>query len=93
VKATASSGAFSGAFALADDDTTTPTVKADEFKRSIAFQGLIVRHRQPDNSWISYGVGYFLVDQLPQTFPGTTTKNSPRLSGLAVFRPLGVDVP
>jgi len=76
-------GAFSGSFALADDDTTTTTPpallnKADEIKRAVTFQGLIVpeagNHR---------GVGYFMLPQIPPATALAKTANI--LSGKVNF--------
>jgi autotransporter-associated beta strand protein len=93
--AVATTGLFSGSFALTDDDPTTVLAKADELKRSVTFSGTIIRHRLPDNSTVQYGVGYFIIDDMPQntTSPVTTSKTSPKISGLAIFKPLGALLP
>jgi hypothetical protein len=69
-------GTFEGDFKLADDNPTTPTVKATEYKRTVKFYGLVV----PLETGLT-GMGYFVMPQIPTVNPPTTTANSPELSG------------
>ncbi|MEQ1747983.1 MAG: autotransporter-associated beta strand repeat-containing protein [Prosthecobacter sp.] len=76
-------GAFSGAFTLSDSFARLPLAPL-VIPRTVAYLGVVVRERtsavgQP-RVVENYGVGYFMIDQLPPnvTTPATTT---PRLSG------------
>jgi hypothetical protein len=84
--ATAASGVFSGRYTLEDTNPValqTPT----KVTRNVTYQGLVIRSRGVGNATTTYGVGYFIIDQLPQTgSPATTTKTAPRVSGLVTLR-------
>lgn len=72
-------GLISGGFSL-EDRTPVGYSPPSVVKRAVRYQGMIIR----DNGrWV--GVGYFLLPQLPQRDPFTTTRNSPILSGLVLF--------
>ncbi len=74
-------GAFNGSASLADDDPTTPgVVKADEYKRTLSFKGLVV----PIGGEL-VGYGFFVIPQIPTLAPPTTTSTSPELSGSVLF--------
>jgi autotransporter-associated beta strand protein len=80
-------GAFSGAFTLSDSFARLPLAPL-VIPRAVAYLGAVVRERtsavgQP-RVVENYGVGYFMIDQLPPnvTTPATTT---PRLSGSVIF--------
>lgn len=77
--ANAKTGALAGSFALQDVSPRFP-IKPWEIKRSVKFQGVIIREGA---GWV--GVGYFLLPQLPQNAAGTTDKTSPILSGYFRF--------
>jgi hypothetical protein len=76
-------GSFTGSFALADDNPTTPTVNLTEYKRTVAFKGLIVPFEGEQ-----VGMGFFVMPQIPTVEPPTTTSNSPELSGNVLFEPV-----
>ncbi len=76
-------GSFNGTFALADDNPTTPTVSLTEYKRTVAFKGMIVPVEGEQ-----VGMGFFVMPQIPTTEPPTTTTNSPELSGNVLFEPV-----
>jgi autotransporter-associated beta strand protein len=83
VTPTAATGAYTGKFTLSE---TSPAVK-----RIVTFQGLILRRRTSTlgvepRTTETYGLGYFIIDQLPGG--GTTTTTSPQLSGLVNFQKL-----
>lgn len=89
--ATATSGAFSGKFDLVDNNPVAGQ-KPNPVKRSVTYQGLIIRERLVGGGTSLVGMGYFLNDQLPQPAsggnPATTTLNTPRLSGLVILGPV-----
>ena len=74
LKLAASTGLFSGKFALLDDSPVTPPAV---MKRSAAYQGLVV----PEDDGKLRGYGWFILQQLPAEDPPTTVKTSPFLSG------------
>lgn len=76
-------GTFGGEFKLADDNPTTPTVSATEYKRTVKFYGLVV----PLETGLT-GMGYFVMPQIPTSDPLTTTATSPELSGSILFEPV-----
>lgn len=76
-------GSFNGTLALADDNPTTPTVSPTEYKRTVAFKGLIVPFEGEQ-----VGMGFFVMPQIPTVEPPTTTSNSPELSGNVLFEPV-----
>jgi hypothetical protein len=82
INATASTGVFSGQFVLSDPnpvDGQKPTTVA----RTVKYYGMVVRVRNavPHDT---FGLGYFMIDQLPQ--PSTTTTTSPRFSGIVSLK-------
>jgi autotransporter-associated beta strand protein len=89
--ATTTSGAFNGKFELVDDNPVSGQ-KPNPVKRPVTYQGLIVRERLVGGGTSLVGMGYFLNDQLPQPAsggsPATTTKDTPRLSGMAILAPV-----
>jgi hypothetical protein len=83
VTPTAATGAYTGKFTL--------TETASGVKRAVTFQGLILRRRTSSlgvepRTTDTYGLGYFIIDQLPGG--GTTPTTSPQLSGLVNFQKL-----
>lgn len=76
-------GMFSGTFLLADDNPTTATVNALEYRRTVSFKGLVV----PREGEL-VGVGFFIMPQIPTLDPLTTTTTSPELSGNLLFEPV-----
>ncbi len=74
LKLTASTGLFSGKFALED---ASPVAPPAVMKRSAAYQGLVV----PDDDGEMRGYGWFILQQLPTEIPPTTVKTSPYLGG------------
>ncbi|MBV6499159.1 MAG: hypothetical protein CJBNEKGG_01609 [Prosthecobacter sp.] len=90
--ATAASGAFSGKFELVDNNPVAGQ-KPNPVKRPVTYQGLIIRERLVGGGTSLVGMGYFLNDQLPQPAsggtPATTTKDTPRLSGMVILAPVG----
>lgn len=92
LKAVAATGAFSGGFSLVDTDSTSALNPRPTVTRASTFQGLIVREKR-DSGWVVYGVGYFLVDTMPTLVPATTIRTSPRVSGMAIFKPQGAVLP
>jgi hypothetical protein len=88
--ATPTTGVFSGKFAL-DDSNPVPGQTPAIVKRSVSFQGLIIRVRGAGNVMSTFGTGYFVIDQLPQAAnasnPATTSTTSPRLSGFVSLKP------
>jgi autotransporter-associated beta strand protein len=82
INATASTGVFSGQFVLSDPNPVAgqkPTTVA----RTVKYYGMVVRVRNavPHDT---FGLGYFMIDQLPQ--PSTTTTTSPRFSGIVSLK-------
>lgn len=76
---TTSSGAFSGKFTHDDPSPVDNKV----VKRPVTFQGMIVKEGAG-----YVGVGYFIMDSLPQTGPpATTPATSPKLSGHVLLQP------
>ena len=81
------SGAFSGGFTLSDS-IPRPPLAAVVIPRVVAYQGAVIRERTSATGAPrvveTYGVGYFLIDQLPPN--GTTAANSmPKLSGSVIL--------
>lgn len=76
-------GTFGGEFKLADDNPTTPTESATEYKRTVKFYGLVV----PLETGLT-GMGYFVMPQIPTLDPLTNPNTSPELSGSILFEPV-----
>lgn len=75
----ASSGLFSGSFSLKNDDPTDGTMPYTVISRTGNYAGVLVAR-------LSKGVGYFLLNKLPETGPpSTTTLTSSTLSGKLVL--------
>jgi hypothetical protein len=87
--ANAATGAFSGKFAL-DDNNPVNGQSPPIVKRSVSYLGLIIRARVDETTTTEFGTGHFLIDQLPQNIvaPTTTTATSPRTSGIVTFKPV-----
>jgi hypothetical protein len=85
LKATASTGVFSGQFVLSDPNPVAGQ-KPNPVKRTVKYFGMVVRVRNtvPHDT---FGLGYFMIDQLPQVgTPNTTTTTSPRFSGIVSLK-------
>ena len=86
LKATASTGLFSGSASLVDNNPV-PLQLPVSVKRSVPYNGLVIRRRESNGSTTLVGVGYFLLDRLPATGAvTTTTTTSPKNSGLVTFQ-------
>lgn len=76
---TTTSGAFSGKFSHDDPSPVDNKV----VKRPVTFQGMMVKEGAG-----YVGVGYFIMDKLPETgSPNTTPTTSPKLSGHVLLQP------
>ena len=84
--ATASTGVFSGSYTL-EDTNPVPLQTPTKVKRSVPYQGLVIRRREANNDTTVFGVGYFIIDQLPKVgTPNTTIMTAPKVSGLVTLR-------
>ena len=84
--ATASTGVFSGSYTL-EDTNPVPLQTPTKVKRTVPYQGLVIRRREVNNTTTVFGVGYFIIDQLPKVgTPNTTTTTAPKVSGLVTLR-------
>jgi hypothetical protein len=82
-------GAFSGKFTLSDSIARTAPQTPLVIARTVTYQGVVIRERTSAKGVEprvveTYGVGYFLIDQLPPnaTTPATST---PKLSGSVIL--------
>jgi hypothetical protein len=85
----AATGAFSGKFTLSDSIARTAPQTPLVILRNVTYQGVVIRERTSAKGVEprvveTYGVGHFLIDQLPPD-AATPATSTPRLSGSVIL--------